>query len=312
MAHHVYCIHHIISNFALTFKSKDAKRALMNAAYAKTCLEFLYYYGLLRDENPVMCSWIDKISQEKWTQYADEGRRFGHMTTSLSECINAILKGTRNLPITALVKSTYFRLAELFVRKRREAEVQLAGGQMFSQALLRAIEINRQSIGTMKVYGFSRANESFMVEELAPIAGRSQRSYRVLLAERWCDCGYFQALHYPCRHVLAACTYAQLDWTNYVDDVYRIQTVFNVYRMEFASITNEDDWPSYNGPRIRPNPELRRATEGRPISTRIRNEMDAVEPGPPKCCGLCRQEGHTRRRCPTLQSSSSNPAGKDC
>ena len=311
LAHHVYCIRHIASNFAVVFKSKDAKRALINAAYAKTHREYLYYRGLLRDENPAMCEWIDRISIEKWAQHADEGRRFGHMTTNLSECINAVLKGTRNLPITALVKSTYFRLAELFVRKGRQAEAQLAAGHMFSETLQRAIEENRQSIGSMNVSGFSRSNSSFVVEELGPVGGWSQRSYRVKLTNRWCDCGYFQALHYPCQHVLAACAYARLDWASLVDDVYRIQTVFNVYRMEFAAIGNEDYWPPYSGPRIRPNPELRRATEGRPVSTRIRNEMDAIEPGQPKRCGLCRQEGHTRRRCPTLHASSSNRANED-
>ena len=307
-AHHAYCIRHIVSNFALAFKSKDAKRALMNAAYSKTRREYVYYRGLLRDENPAMCDWIDRIPIEKWAQHADEGRRFGHMTTNLSECINAVLKGTRNLPITALVRSTYFRLAALFVKKGKEAEAQLASGQVFSQALLRALEINRQQISNMTVSAFSRANESFVVEEHARIGNYSQRSYRVKLTvtDRWCDCGYFQALHYPCRHVLAACAYARLDWGSFVDDVYRMHTVFNVYRMEFAAIANADYWPEYNGPRICPNPQLRRAAEGRPVSTRIRNEMDAIEPGPSKRCGLCRQEGHTRRRCPTQPSSSSS------
>ena len=158
----------------------------------------------------------------------------------------------------------------------------------------------------MTVAGFTRSNSSFVVEELGPIGGWSQRNYRVRLTDRWCDCGYFQALHYPCRHVLAACAYARLDWTRYVDDVYRMQNVFSVYRMEFAAIANENYWPPYSGPRIRPDPNLRRAIEGCPVSTRIRNEMDEVEPGQPKRCGLCRQEGHTRRRCPTLLAESSN------
>ena len=90
-----------------------------------------------------MCAWVDRISKEKWTQHCDEGRRFGHMTTNLSECINSVLKGTRNLPITALLKFTYFRLVELFVRKGQEVEAQLMSEQVFLQALMRAIEINK-------------------------------------------------------------------------------------------------------------------------------------------------------------------------
>ena len=132
MAYHVYSIRHIASNFAVRFKNKDAKRILINAAYSKNHSDFVYYYGLLRDEDRDMSQWADQIPREKWAQYADEGRRFGHMTTNLSECINAVMKGTRNLPITAIVKSTYFRLAKLFVEKGSQAQAQIAGGQKWS------------------------------------------------------------------------------------------------------------------------------------------------------------------------------------
>ena len=196
----------------------------MNATYVKkTHQQYLYYQNLLRDENPIMCKLIDRISIEKWAQHADEGCRYGHMMTNLSECINTVLKGIQNLPIMALVKSTYFHLVELFVRKGREAEAQLATRQKFLQAQQWAIEENRQLIGTMTVFGFSRSNSSFVIEELRPVGAWSQRNYRLRLTDRWCDCGYFQALHYPCRHLLVACAYARLDWTSLVDGVYHIQ-----------------------------------------------------------------------------------------
>ena len=65
---------------------------------------------------------------------------------------------------------------------------------------------------------------------------------------------------------------------NYVHDVYRIQSVFNAYKTEFALVASEAYWLEYHGLPIRPNPEHRRATEGRPVSTRIHNNMDEVEP----------------------------------
>lgn len=299
-AYHAYCIRHIASNFALKFKDKEAKRALINAAYSKTQAEFDHYYGLVVSFKPEYDAWVKRIPLAKWTQLHDEGRRYGHMTTNLSECINAVLKGVRNLPITAIVKATYYRLAALFVKKGQQAEAQLASGARFSQALLRAIEINRQSTGSMFVTNFSRSNESFVVQETQHMGSSGVGTYRVRLMERWCDCGHFQAFHYPCKHVLAACGYPEvhLDWTSFVDDVYSMRSVFNVYRMEFQPASNETLWPQLNGPRLVPNPELRRAKEGRPVSSRIRNEMDDVETTHGKRCGLCRQSGHSRRRCP--------------
>ena len=44
--------------------------------------------------------------------------------------------GTRNLPITTLVKATYFCLTELFATKGREAHARKDAGFVFSEALM--------------------------------------------------------------------------------------------------------------------------------------------------------------------------------
>ncbi|MED6172073.1 hypothetical protein PIB30_046699 [Stylosanthes scabra] len=55
------------------------------------------------------------------------------MTTNLSECINTVLKGTRFLPISAIVRATYERLQQLWIRKGQEAHAQVVGGSQWSQ-----------------------------------------------------------------------------------------------------------------------------------------------------------------------------------
>ncbi|XP_025675780.1 uncharacterized protein [Arachis hypogaea] len=139
-AYRAFCIRHVATNFALTFKGQDARRWLVNAAYAKMEAEFDYWFDIMRTENPAMCDWANRMEYERWTQHKDGGRQYGHMTTNISECVNSVLKGTRNLPVTSLVKSTYLRLAELFVIRGQTAEAQLASGHRFSQALVKAIE----------------------------------------------------------------------------------------------------------------------------------------------------------------------------
>ncbi|XP_057745423.1 uncharacterized protein LOC130963310 [Arachis stenosperma] len=309
--HNAYCVRHIASNFATSFKSKEVKRHLVNAAYSKTQEQAQYYLELISSEDPVvspqMMGWIRGLEPPKWLQHLDEGRQYGHITTNLSECINSVLKGTRNLLVCAIVKSTYHRLNELFVIKGRQAQAQIASGQVFSQFLQKAILVNREGISQMLVTSFDRATTVFTVDEIA--AAGVQSRFRVNLQFHRCDCGYFQALHYPCAHALAACAYARLEWQQYVDLVYRIESVFRVYEMEFQPMPDEDMWPPYEGPRVCPNPLLRRTLEGRPMTTRIRNEMDEVEPGLGKRCGLCRQTGHTRRDIvPTLMQPRMPPA----
>ncbi|RYR00913.1 hypothetical protein Ahy_B06g079791 [Arachis hypogaea] len=113
--------------------------------------------------------------------------------------------------ITALVKSSYFQLGELFARKGSEVFAQLQVGAEFSQTLMKAIEFNSKHINTMNVYQFDRLRTSFTVEELAAVPGPRQQNYQVLLDEGKCDCGYFQALHLPCRYIIAACSHARID-----------------------------------------------------------------------------------------------------
>ncbi|XP_015965465.1 uncharacterized protein LOC107489211 [Arachis duranensis] len=50
-----FCIRHVAANFALTFKGKDPRRLLVNVAYAKTKVEFEYWFDILRSEDPDMC-----------------------------------------------------------------------------------------------------------------------------------------------------------------------------------------------------------------------------------------------------------------
>ncbi|XP_016191743.1 uncharacterized protein LOC107632591 [Arachis ipaensis] len=229
--HNVYCVRHIASNFATNFKSKEAKRHLVSVAYSKTQEQAQYYLELISAEDPAtslaMMAWIRGLEPPKWLQHRDEGCRYGHTTTNLSECINSVMKETRNLPVCAIVKSTYHRLNALFVQKGQQAEAQVVCGQIFSQFLQKAILANREGITQMLVISHDRATSIFTVDEIADVG--SQSRFRVYLQQRRCDYGYFQALHYPCAHALAACAHARLDWQSYVDDVYRVENAFRVY-----------------------------------------------------------------------------------
>ncbi|XP_029148816.1 uncharacterized protein [Arachis hypogaea] len=218
------------------------------------------------------------------------------MTTNLSECINAVLKGTCYLPISAIVRITYERLQKLFVTKGREVQSQLAGRNCFSQRLLAAIEKNREGISKMRVTHCDRRAFVFFVEELEPFEGGS-RLLSVRLSEGTCDCGLFQSLHYPCRHALAGCAPTSIECAPYVHPVYRQEEVFKVYEMEFPPIPDESLWSEWHGTMMRPNPAMRQKATGRPVSTRFQNDMDDIE-RQEKRCALCSQVGHTRRGVP--------------
>ena len=55
-AYRAFCIRYVATNFTLTFKGKDARRLLVNAAYAKTEVEFDYWFDILRSEDLAIVS----------------------------------------------------------------------------------------------------------------------------------------------------------------------------------------------------------------------------------------------------------------
>ncbi|KAL4276825.1 hypothetical protein AHAS_Ahas20G0245900 [Arachis hypogaea] len=114
----------------------------------------------------------------------DGGYRWGHMTTNLVECINLVLKGARNLPITALVKATFYRLNELFTRKRAEAEARINASHVFSDVMTSKLHANQLASGNIQVSCFDRQNEVFEVREMP-----SGLEFAVDLRGLRCDCG---------------------------------------------------------------------------------------------------------------------------
>ncbi|RYR71921.1 hypothetical protein Ahy_A02g006127 isoform B [Arachis hypogaea] len=193
------------------------------------------------------------------------------MTTNLVECINSVLKGAGNLPVLALVRATYYRLNEFFMRKSAEThERKRAGFTYFVFAQLR-IE-----------------NEVFEVREMT-----SGKVLVVDIARRTCDCGHFQVERIPCRHVIACCANQRIDCQLYVHDVYKMTEVRKVYKFEFTLLGDAETWPAYGGPTLVANPALRRTLKGRPKLTRYLNEMDSHDMHGPRICCLCGAQDHS-------------------
>ncbi|XP_057744650.1 uncharacterized protein LOC130962457 [Arachis stenosperma] len=277
-AFHMFCIRHIESNFLRKFKAPYLQKLVVNIGYSRTVREFEVRYQRLRERGEAYTDWLNRIPREQYALAFDGGYRWGHMTTNLVECINSVLKGARNLPVTALVKATFYRLNELFTRKRAEAEARINAGHVFSDVVTSKLHANRLASGNIQVSCFDRQNEVFEVDRI------------------------------PCRHVFACCANQRLDWQVYVHDVYKMDQVRRVYRARFRPLGNPTTWPAYNGPRFIPNPFLRRLGKGRPRTTRFLNEMDTRMLRRPRRCTLCGAEGHSRGRC--RQHGRANASGE--
>ncbi|KAK5812236.1 hypothetical protein PVK06_027657 [Gossypium arboreum] len=67
-------------------------------------------------------------------------------------------------------------------------------------------------------------------------------SYRVDLSERACDCEWFQVLWFPCAHLIIACGSLRIEYTPYINCVYRLWSMHSVWNPEFPSILDKSTW----------------------------------------------------------------------
>ena len=66
-------------------------------------------------------SWLSELEKEKWMLAHDDGLRYGVLTTNLSEVFNSVLRGARNVPITACVQLTFYHLVKYFNTRHAQA-----------------------------------------------------------------------------------------------------------------------------------------------------------------------------------------------
>ncbi|XP_061374119.1 uncharacterized protein LOC133316392 [Gastrolobium bilobum] len=247
-------------------------------SYTPAMFDFERNLASFRESSPQIAEWIDVVPKEKWSRAYDlEGRRYGHMTTNLAESVNRVLKGARNMPITALVKHTYSRLVHYFVKRGTSAVAQLQSSHCHCKNVVELVKKNH-----------------------VHATGHHVRAYNVdhTVFERFCQYGKFKAFKYPCSHAAAAALSVRQSPFTYIDDVFLTTNLVEAYSFPWEPIRNEEAIPPSTGPKIIPDNTMLRA-KGRPKSTRIRNEMDEVETSQSRIrCGLCKERSHNRRACP--------------
>jgi hypothetical protein len=144
------------------------------------------------------------------------------------------VRDLRNLPITALVKSTYFKLVDLFLQRGKQWNAVLNSGQAYTEKCMKMINEAVKKSSSHRVTHFDRQSLTFSVHEIVNHnEGQPMGDFLVDLLNKCCDCGRFQVLHLPCSHVIAACSSDRQNYQVYISEVYQVSTVLNVYNEPF-------------------------------------------------------------------------------
>ncbi|XP_070054086.1 uncharacterized protein [Nicotiana tomentosiformis] len=87
-AYHRYCVRHLKTNFQRAYPNKDLHDLMwMDATDHQEC-KFRRRMDLIREEDQGAYTWLMRHELDKWTLHADGGRRWGILTTNVSESFN--------------------------------------------------------------------------------------------------------------------------------------------------------------------------------------------------------------------------------
>ncbi|CAK8542811.1 unnamed protein product [Lathyrus sativus] len=193
------------------------------------------------------------------------------MTSNLAEAINSVLKATRNLPIIALVLSTYYRMGSLFGKRGHKWTKMLSTGKVFTDGCNKGMTDEVAKANTHNFMQFYCERLCFMVQEkINQHDGRPTGTFSIDLRNCLCDCGKFQAFHLTFSHVIVTCYSIQQNYTIHIPEVFTVLNVFKVYKESFLGLPYEENWSKYEGFTLCHDDSMRRNKKGRPTSSRIR------------------------------------------
>ncbi|XP_028248379.1 uncharacterized protein LOC114425638 [Glycine soja] len=159
------------------------KKPLMLAGYAYTEKMHWRHLGDIRANKPSAAEWLDQLPKQKWVQCFDEGKRWGHMTTNLSESVNSMFKNTRHLSVSSLVEETYFKSTQLVANRGRQTQAMINSGSQYSEVVFDAMNSGQQEFNTHIVNEFDKHNHTFIITETqSPLeTPRPPGRFRVML-----------------------------------------------------------------------------------------------------------------------------------
>ena len=272
-AHHRYCLCHVANNVNTKWKISELKNLVWRAASANQVKKFEATLELIRNVKPIAHRYLEAENKEKWTLAHDGGCRYGAMTTSLSECFNGVLKGTRSLLITAMVRFTFFKVNSYFDTCRNLTLDQLEASQEWCKYAMDKFEKNQTKAKDHMVTWMCAQAQFYQVDISGnPLSnGGRQHMHRVDLRGMTCTCGKWEEYKILCSHIIAISAKYKHDAQQFIDPCYSVSHRYHNYKPVFQLLKDRLAWPDLEETRlVMPNPRLIR-NKGRPVSTRIHN-----------------------------------------
>nr|XP_027087692.1 uncharacterized protein LOC113709138 [Coffea arabica] len=294
---HRFCLVHIRSNFTQKFRNERLKSLMWGAGKANQTRKYEDYMSVIFSISPEAYAWLTggSVRPEQWALCKDGGYRWGHATTNMAECFNNLLRESRFLPITALIRYTFNQTVDLFVKNHKMAWDQVYHLPLYGWEKYVA---NEQKGRAHSVQVFDHRRGIYCITTAyrqAHIGGHAQT---VDIGNRTCTCGKWRELRFPCSHAIAAYFRSGLNPMSLVGPEYTFEAYQATYESPFNPLRDPKYWPVAELKLSLLTDRLKQKAPGPLKTSRIRNEMDRKCPDAPRRCTNCLQPGHTAPNCP--------------
>jgi len=233
--------------------------------------------------------YLQNIDPKMWTLFEDGGNRWGMSTTNISERYNNVLKGTRHLPIRAIVESTLEKCAQIF---RRDWPLINACNtalpphpmKMYMESMVRA---TRQTVS---------ANLSLFV-----VCTEKGNKHQVKYSEGLCSCGKWQNRRFPCSHAIAVAQDNGHDPLVLVNQFYTMDGWRAQFSSHFAPVLGSHSWPAVSWSlQVDELRLIRHSGRGNRSVKRKKGPSDYQKTQTTRRapCSRCGNKRHDRKRCP--------------
>ena len=193
--------------------------------------KFSATFRLIENLKQEVHQYLNDVPKEKWALAFGEGYHYRAMTTNVSECFNGVLKGAHSLPITAMVKYTFFKLNAYFDGRRDKSIEQLNSGKKWCKYTLDIFMRNKAKEEYHRVTRLSTQQHSNQVDtpHNPRSTGRGYHTHEINLMQRTCTCEKWKLCKIPCSHVIVVCSRYQHDAEQYINPCYSVSALFCSY-----------------------------------------------------------------------------------
>ncbi|GJS44533.1 uncharacterized protein Tco_0569576, partial [Tanacetum coccineum] len=274
LAYHRFCLRHIRSNFMKKFKNLSLKRFCWSIGSTTQERKFVRYRREIKALNPEAWQYLKQIEKSQWCLLYDENRRWGCLTTNISESINNALRGARRLPIKSCIDLTFNRTVALF---RKHSATAMSCNTPLPHRMWRKFSSREIHVQSHHLSEFNYNEGVYKIVMKLCINDTGGNTHTVCYFQQTCTCGKWQMKRFPCSHALAVCCHRGDNPLTIIHTVYTTATFKQQYLSDFTPLPHVD-YLLNSGWKIKADNSKINVSRGRKKSSRNRNEMDIRHP----------------------------------